>query len=59
MGSTFAGCKNLTGTVVIHASPSYYMNCFFNTAKPIVLTGSSTVLNELAATASEGNVTVG
>jgi hypothetical protein len=58
---TFKGCSNLTGTVTIHANPPSYgcTSCFADTLQPITLIGSSTVLSELAATAENGNVTVG
>jgi hypothetical protein len=59
MGSTFYDCTSLTGTITINASPSSYASCFAGTTQPITLSGSSTVLNELAATATNGNVTVG
>ena len=58
MSYAFAGCTALTGEVVIQASPSTYGGCFEYTALPITLSGSSTVLAELAATSSNGNVTV-
>lgn len=54
---TFSGCSSLSGEVVIHANPAHYSQCFSGTRNPIVLTGSSTVLAELAATADNGNVT--
>lgn len=55
---TFSGCTSLTGEVVIHAEPGNFQYCFSGTVNPIVLTGSSTMLEELAATATDGNVTV-
>jgi hypothetical protein len=55
---TFQSCTSLTGTVIINATNPDYASCFWNTVQPIVLTGSSTVLAELAATADNGNVTV-
>ena len=57
MNVTFAGCKALTGTITIDANPSSYVLCFSGTKNPIALTGSSTVLAEIAATGN-GNVTV-
>lgn len=57
MTKTFLGCTSLTGTIEINANPTNYDECFFNTSKPIVLTGSSTMLNKLAST-SRGNITV-
>ena len=56
---TFLDCTRLTGTVIIHANPTIYHDCFSGTIQPITLTGSSTVLNELADTDSDENVTVG
>jgi hypothetical protein len=58
MGHTFAYCTNLTGTIEINANPNTYNICFWETTQPIVLTGSSTMLDELADTASDDNVTV-
>jgi hypothetical protein len=58
MDRTFIGCTSLTGTIEINANPTSYTNCFDGTTQPIVLTGSSTVLDKLAATATNGNVTV-
>lgn len=57
MMGAFSDCRALTGTVVIDANPTTYMGCFAGTQNPITLSGSSTVLGELAATASGGNVT--
>ena len=54
----FIDCGSLTGTVTIDANPTIYEKCFNNTTKPIILTGSSTMLNKLATTANKGNVTV-
>lgn len=58
MYGTFEDCTSLTGTIEINANPTRYDSCFSNTLKPIALTGSSTTLNELAATSSKGNITV-
>ena len=58
LSNTFDGCENLTGTIIIDANPSTYNNCFNSTVKSIILTGSSTKLSSLAATAKNGNVTV-
>lgn len=58
MTFTFSGCTSLTGEVVIHANPSNFLSCFSGTVNPIVLTGSSSHLDEIAATATNGNVTV-
>lgn len=63
MYCTFWDCTSLTGTIEVNAnidtSSSYnYDKCFYDTVKPITLTGSSTMLNELASTANNGNATV-
>lgn len=58
MQMTFYGCSALTGTVEIHADPANYADCFAYTQQPITLIGSSTMLAELAATGTNGNVTV-
>ncbi len=66
---TFNGCTSLTGTVTIHGNPdpSLYLNmtfedttrdCFADTVLPITLTGDSDYLAALAATATNGNVTL-
>lgn len=59
MEGTFYLCENLTGTVVINAATLNHMGSAFDeTVKPIVLKGTSTYLEKLAATATNGNVTV-
>ena len=58
MTNTFGGCTMLTGEIEIHANPTSYDCCFSVTQQPITLTGSSTMLVELAATGNNGNVTV-
>ena len=60
MNSTFSGCTNLTGEITINANlnSGRYEKCFRYTTKPIQLTGTCSVLLELAATSSNGNVTV-
>ena len=63
MSYTFKGCTSLTGIITINANintsyASYYDRCFYDTVKPIVLTGSSPNLNLLKRTANKGNVTV-
>ena len=65
MADAFRGCVALTGTITVHADDIEYSgetfsckNCFYGTAQPITLTGSSTKLAELAATSNNGNVTV-
>ena len=55
---TFQNCTALTGTIEINANPASTMKCFNGTTQPIILTGSSTMLETLAATAPDGNVTV-
>lgn len=59
MNYTFQLCENLTGTVVINATTLNHMyKTFAETVKPIVLKGTSPYLAEIAATATNGNVTV-
>lgn len=55
---TFHGCTSLTGTITIHANPTQYKQCFADTQLSITLTGNSTVLDKLAATGNNGNVSV-
>ena len=55
MNYTFQLCGNLTGTVVINATTLNHMDdTFAETVKPIVLKGTSTYLEKLAATATNG-----
>ena len=62
MAATFKGCTSLTGTIIINANPTIYNDssggCFEDTIKPINLIGDSTILQELANTANNGNVEV-
>ena len=58
MTGTFWSCHSLTGTIEINANPECYDDCFCDTTKSIVLTGASTMLNDLASTGYNGNVTV-
>ena len=65
ISSIFEECTNLTGTVIINAKALNSIGCAFaRTSKPIILTGTSSKLNEIAATAIDydsnpiGNVTV-
>ena len=58
LADTFNGCTALTGEIIIHASPEYYDNCFSGTRLAITLRGESMILEDLAATAENGNVTV-
>ena len=62
MLSTFRDCSAMEGILVIHASLSetfLFDGCFTGTVNEIILTGSCDNLAELAATAENGNVTVG
>ena len=54
----FYNCKNLTGTILFNSNAEPYA-CFQGTVQPITITGTSEFLNEIAATAENGNVTVG
>ena len=59
MHSTFYNCTNLTGEICINTNDCDDITfCFSNTTKPILLTGTSSLLAKLAGTSSEGNVTV-
>lgn len=58
MDLTFYGCTSLTGTIEINSNPTYYTSCFFGTTLPITLTGSSTMLEDLANTANKSNISV-
>ena len=58
MTSTFEGCTSLTGTITLDCELTGLGDCFKNTVKPIVLTGGSSNLYNLAATGNNGNVTV-
>ena len=60
----FDGCSKLTGTIEINANPTDYGLCFRNAATAegtsLVVTGSSTILDEIIATKSEtSNITKG
>ena len=59
MQQTFYNCTSLTGTITINANPTVYSSCLSGTTQPITLTGSSTKLTQIAATANNSNVTVG
>lgn len=48
MTNTFTGCAALTGEIQFNANPTSYDWCFYGTAKPIKLSGTSKILNELA-----------
>ena len=57
LAATFWGCDKLTGTITINANPTVdYNYCFYDTIQPIHLTGASTMLQQLAETASNNNV---
>ncbi len=43
MEATFIGCMGLTGNIEINANPTSYHDCFYDTEKPITLSGSSTL----------------
>lgn len=58
MNSAFMHCSALTGTIIIDADPEDYAYCFALTEQPIILTGSSTLLTQMAQTAQSGNATV-
>ena len=52
MSWTFSNCSKLTGTITINATPVGYEYCFgYCDMSKITLTGTSTMLDELAATA--------
>ena len=64
----FVDCTSLAGTITINAKLGYqgsdaYVSgcdtCFRDTVQPIVIKGSCNKLQELAASANNGNVTVG
>ena len=58
MGNCFNGCTALTGKITINANPSIYKRCMANTQNEIMLTGSSTLLQNIADTATNSNVYV-
>ena len=58
MGYCFNGCTALTGKITINANPSTYMYCMAYTQNEIMLTGSSTLLQNIANTATNNNVYV-
>ena len=56
---TFANCKSLTGTIIINATKIHYYRWMFDgTVLPIILTGSSTQLQDFANTSSAQNITI-
>ena len=58
MGYCFNMCTALTGKITINANPSTYMRCMAGTQNEIMLTGSSTLLQNIANTATNNNVYV-
>lgn len=56
MKGTFYYCTSLTGTIEINANPTEYDICFYGTSKPIILTGSSTMLSQIAG--GKSNITI-
>lgn len=55
----FYGCEKLTGSIKINANPVHYEECFTDTILPIKLSGTSNLKQQIAATANNGNVTIG
>ena len=53
---TFGGCTNLEGKITINCNPEDYGNFLHNTTKQIILTGKSTMLNQIAE--GRSNITV-
>lgn len=58
MEALFRECTTLKGKVCIDANPQYFDSAFSATVLPIDLIGKSDMLDEIAATAENGNVTV-
>ncbi len=58
MGGCFYGCTALTGKITINANPFAYTGCMADTQQDIVLVGSSTLLQNIANTATNNNVYV-
>lgn len=58
MDNIFFGCTALTGTIEINANPNSgsYRACFLGNSKPIILTGSSKMLSQIAE--GRSNITV-
>ena len=60
MIETFTNCTSLTGNLVINANPRYqYKNCLYNASTAagtnLVVSGTSTLLDEIIATKSENS----
>ena len=58
MTNAFKDCYALTGEIKINGNPTSYKYCFSGTKLPIVLTGTSSCLQRLANTSSNGNITI-
>ena len=61
MAQAFTGCVNLNGEIEINANPSNINSCFAGvaaTSGAVKLYGSSTMLADMIATASGGNVSL-
>ena len=61
MDYTFRGCSKLQGTIEINANPTYYSYCFLNAATEgsgLVVTGTSTILDEIIATKGTDNTKI-
>lgn len=60
---TFYGCLNLQGTIKINANPGKYAICFGNGAATkgtgLIVTGESTMLDELIATGDSSKISKG
>lgn len=62
MEYTFNRCTKLQGTIRIDAEPTNYEKCFYNAATEgsgLIVTGSSSVLNEIIATGDASKITRG
>lgn len=55
---TYKRCTKLRGVVEINFEPIDYQGCFRDLTAPIILAGNSSLLNEIAETATNGNVRV-
>ncbi|MBE6727943.1 MAG: sigma-70 family RNA polymerase sigma factor [Ruminococcaceae bacterium] len=62
IGGMFRDCTSLTGNIEINANITdmeYNTECFTGTVLPITLKGTCPILSELAASANNGNITLG
>lgn len=62
MRYTFYNCTKLQGTIEIKANPTYYYDCFNGAATDgtgLVVTGSSTMIDELIATGDSSKIISG